>query len=328
MRYSRARTPVYSQLHPEIRDAKMADEVLKGLLQFPKQIPSKYFYDETGSALFDQICELDEYYLTRTETGILEQYGSEIGSLLGPNCALIELGSGSSLKTRLLLDRMEAPAAYVPVDISEKALYESADRLKKIYPELEVMPLCTDYQENLLLPLAERQPDRTFFFFPGSTIGNFHPWEACAFLSRIYSLCKPGDGLLIGFDLRKKQEVLEAAYNDEAGVTAAFNLNMLHHLNEKLGSQIPVSRFRHHAFYHGIPWHRIEMHLISQDNQLIRIGNTFIELRQEESILTECSYKYTIEDMAEMARSAGFIPGPCWTDPKQWFCIAWVFRES
>jgi len=301
-------------------------EVLAGLLAPRKRLPCKYFYDEEGSALFDRICELPEYYLTRTEMGIMRDHAGEIARRIGPGCQLVELGSGSSVKTRLLLDALPDVAAYVPVDISGEHLRRSAARLAAAYPNVEVLPVCADYTREFAVPppsSAAAGACRRVAYFPGSTVGNFDPDEARQFLRRIASLVRPGGGLLIGFDLKKDPALLHAAYNDAAGVTAAFNLNVLARLNRELGADFDVGQFRHYAFYQPNAG-RIEMHLVSERPQSVRMNGDRIVVGRGESIHTECSYKYTPAEFEHLARSAGFEPAGRWTDPREWFCVEYL----
>ncbi|HVF11165.1 MAG TPA: L-histidine N(alpha)-methyltransferase, partial [Abditibacteriaceae bacterium] len=237
------------------------EEVLHGLQQPQKELPCKYFYDERGSHLFDQICRLEEYYPTRTELAIMQEHAGAMAQLLGRGCLLIEYGSGSSLKTRVLLDHLAAPAAYVPIDISRAHLMRSAGRLAAAYPGLKVLPVCADYTTDFTLPTCHRPIARKAVYFPGSTIGNFDPTQAQNFLCHIAEICGVGGGLLIGIDLKKDACILEPAYNDARGVTAAFNLNLLRRINRELGADFQLDRFQHYAFYNE-ELGRIEMHLV------------------------------------------------------------------
>src|SRR5437667_2621933 len=229
--------------------ANFQAEFIAGLKQRPKILPCKFFYDERGSTLFDDICELEEYYLTRTETKILQDNIAEISALCGSDCVLVELGSGRSSKTRLLLDHLETPVAYVPIDISRPHLLRAAEAINGDYFPLQILPVCADYNQPLRLPVPARTPKRQVIFFPGSTIGNFEPHQAAAFLRRLAGACQSGDGLLIGVDLQKSRDILYAAYNDAQGVTAAFNLNLLLRANRELGASFNLEQFRHRAIY-------------------------------------------------------------------------------
>ncbi len=298
------------------------DTVLAGLARTPKTLPSKLFYDERGSRLFDRICELEEYYPTRTEHGILEQHLDEMLAEFGPRCRLVELGSGSSTKTRLLLDRARDLVAYTPIDISRDHLLRTAEQLAEAYPRLPIQPVCADYTRRVegLPPAAEGV--RTVVFFPGSTVGNFVPAEAAAFLARVRGLCGAGGGLLVGVDLVKEAGVLHRAYNDAEGVTAAFNLNLLVRLRDELGADIEVDAFRHRAIW-DLGARRIEMQLVSRREQSVRIDDREFSFGDGEAITTEYSHKYTLSDFADLAARAGFEVERVWTDERQWFSVQW-----
>ena len=296
------------------------DDVAAGLAQDPKQLPCKYLYDTRGSQLFERICSLDEYYLTRTELGIMRRDGPEISAQIGPGAMLIEYGSGSSVKTRLLLDELEEPAAYTPVDISAEHLSASTKRLAERYPNIEILPVCADFTSKFSLPVPEIVPRRRVVYFPGSTIGNFQSDESLRLLSEIASLCDAGGGLVIGIDLRKDVGTIEAAYNDRDGITAEFNLNLLVHINRELGANFDVEQFAHHAEYNP-EFHRVEIFLISTSDQLVTIGDDEYQFGQGEMVCTEYSYKYCINDFAEMAAGAGLTLQDCWTDDQQLFAV-------
>ncbi|BDI29158.1 dimethylhistidine N-methyltransferase [Capsulimonas corticalis] len=307
-------------------DSEVADfyaEVIAGLTMPVKTLPCKYFYDERGSQLFDEICELDEYYPTRTEAAIMERCAAEMAALLGPDCRLVEYGSGSSTKTRILLDSAPHLAAYVPVDISRVHLQKTAEGLRRRYPRLEILPVCADYTASFTLPEPSGPVSRTVAYFPGSTIGNFHPRQAQFFLTQIAQLCGEGGGLLIGVDLKKDPAVLHAAYNDAKGVTAAFNLNVLDRINQELRGAFVLDDFAHHAFYNE-ELGRIEMHLVSQKDQTVAICESAVTFAAGETIHTECSYKYSREEFAELARSAGFEIQNFWTDPNELFSVQYL----
>ncbi len=301
-------------------------EVLAGLSRPRKALPCKYFYDERGSQLFDRICELEEYYLTRTELSIMQRHAREMAEALGAGAALIELGSGSSVKTRLLLDHLVSPAAYLPLDISEKHLLRTAALLRLRYPGIEILPIVADFAEKFSLPSALRSPGRAAVYFPGSTIGNFTSEEAQALLRRIGSLLRPGGSLLIGIDLQKEPAVIEAAYNDAAGVTAEFNLNLLHRINRELRADFDVAGFRHRAAYDEREG-RVALSVVSQREAAIHIqGREFCIARGEE-ILTEYSHKYTIEGFARNAARVGFVLRERWTDERDYFAILHLIRD-
>ncbi len=289
------------------------DDVVRGLSCDRKRLPCKYFYDQRGSALFETICDLDEYYLTRTELAIMDRSVEEIASQFGAGVMLIEFGSGSSRKTRMLLDHLRDLAAYVPIDISQDHLVQTAAELAAAYPRVELLPVCADFSEPFQLPSASRTPLRNIVYFPGSTIGNFRPDDAVALLSRIAAMCGAGGGLLIGIDLKKDAGVLEAAYNDSAGITAQFNLNLLLRINRELGADFDLDRFQHLATYNQSRG-RIEMYLVSRCNQTVTLGEHQFEIANGEAIRTEYSYKYDVGQFDRMATAAGFCLRQCWQD--------------
>ena len=295
-------------------------DVIAGLSSDPRTLPCKYFYDERGAALFQQICELPEYYVTRTEIDILDRYRAEIASQIGPNVELIGLGTGAGTKTRILIEALDKPAAYIPVDISEKQLRKSAALFLRIFPNLEVLPVCADYLQPVVVPSPRHKPARNVVYFPGSTIGNFEPNEALEFLRRIANVSGRGGGLLIGADLQKDQSVIEAAYNDSAGVTAEFNLNLLAHINREVGADFDLTQWRHRAIYNSESG-RIEMYLISTTDQAVHIGDREFRFRGGEKILTEHSYKHTPEGFIALARQAEFDFVNLWTDHARLFGV-------
>ncbi len=295
-------------------------DLVAGLSRRRKELPAKYFYDERGSRLFDLICELPEYYPTRTELDIMEVHAGEMARLLGPGCLVIEYGSGSSLKTRVLLRELERPAGYVPVDISREALLAAAAALRERFPEVPVRPVSGDFTGDLALPLEGLHPARRAVYFPGSTIGNFHPPDAVDLLRHIARQVGAGGALLIGVDLRKDPGVLEAAYNDRLGVTAAFNLNLLARANAELGADFHLDRFRHRAFF-DLVRSRIEMHLVSVGRQEVHaLGRTF-HFEDGESVHTECSYKYGPGEFVNLAARAGFRQQGLWVDDDRLFSV-------
>jgi dimethylhistidine N-methyltransferase len=304
------------------RERFLAD-ALAGLRRRPKTLPCKYFYDAEGSKLFDQICALPEYYPTRTELGILRAHAGEMADALGPDALLIEYGSGSSVKTRLLLDRLARPAAYVPVDISREHLFETALALRVDYPGLEVLPLCADFAAPVTLPRPRRLAARRAVYFPGSTIGNFSEAGAVALMARVARQVGPGGAFLVGVDLAKDPRVLERAYDDAAGVTAAFNLNLLARMNRELDADFDLRRFAHRARW--VPGaSRIEMHLVSTAEQVVRLGGTEIHFERGESICTEHSHKYTLAGFARLARRAGLAVRRVWTDAGRRFSVQYL----
>jgi dimethylhistidine N-methyltransferase len=304
-----------------VKDADRAffDDVLAGLLADPKRVPPKYFYDEVGSQLFQRITMLPEYYLTRTETGILERHAGEIAKLIPPNAAMIEFGAGSSAKTRILLGAAPHISAYVPVDISGAYLAAATAQLQQEMPNLRVLPVAADFTKPFPLPDPLGNGPR-IGFFPGSTIGNFEPHEANALLRHAATLLGPGALLIIGVDLVKDAEVLTAAYNDEAGVTAAFNLNLLVRINRELGGGFDLNAFRHRAWYNA-EQRRVEMHLVSLAKQKVRACGKSFEFWRGESIHTENSYKYTVDSFRSRALGAGWTHAATFVDGKNYFSV-------
>jgi dimethylhistidine N-methyltransferase len=302
-------------------DAVMLQDVLRGLALPQKNIPSLYFYDQRGSELFDAITELPEYYPTRTEIGILERHGGEMAAALGPGVRLIELGSGSALKTELLLARLKDPAAYVPVEISREHLMASAARIAADFPGLEVLPVTADFTEPYELPEPTlRRVERNVAFFPGSTIGNFPRPMAADLLANTCREVGPGGAMLIGVDLVKDRETLERAYNDAAGVTAEFNLNLLVRLNRELGADFDVGAFRHQAVWDEEAA-RIEMRLISTRDQRVTVAGRAFDFAAGEVLVTEYSHKYKPEAFRGLAEGAGFVLARTWTDPDGLFSV-------
>lgn len=297
-------------------------ELLAGLRQPQKMLPSKYFYDEIGSALFEEICTLEEYYPTRTEIGILRDNIQDITARLGDRCVLVEYGSGASVKIRLLLDHLRDIAAYVPIDISAEHLLNAAAELHIAYPHVKIFPVPADYTRDFDLPEIDVPFNRRVVFFPGSTIGNFTPEQARGFLRHIAEVAGESGGLLIGVDRKKDLGVLEAAYNDSRGVTADFNLNMLRRLNQEYDADFDLNTFEHEAVFnddHG----RIEMHLISTCRQYAQVAGEPLFFSEGESILTEYSYKYHPEEFALLARP-WFHVDTVWTDSRGWFSVQYL----
>jgi dimethylhistidine N-methyltransferase len=287
-------------------------DVLAGLTAKPKRLSPKYFYDLAGSALFERITHLPEYYPTRSELGLLKANAPAIGSLFPPNCALVEFGAGSSRKARILLGAATTVEAYVPVDISGDFVEQDAAQLRRDFPRLTVVPLVGDFAHELKFPAAVDKLPRVGFF-PGSTIGNFEPHEACRFLRHVGGLLGKGGIVVIGVDLIKDKDVLYRAYNDAEGVTAKFNFNLLVRINRELKANFNLSAFEHHAFYNS-EQHRIEMHLASLRRQKVKVNGTTIDFRAGETIHTENSYKYTIESFQALARGSGWTPRKVWSD--------------
>ena len=306
-----------------IEDQALLASVLAGLRQRPKRISPVWFYDERGSHLFDRICELPEYYLTRTELAIMRQHLPEMAECIGGGACVIEPGSGSGLKTRLLLEALYHPAAYVPVDVACEHLEVAAAQLRSEHPELCVHPVCADFTHPFEVP--DGAPfDRRVLYFPGSTIGNFDAIEAVRLLSHLRGIAR-GGGMLIGFDMAKPASVLLPAYDDAAGVTAEFNLNALEHMNHRIGTDFDPAGFRHRAVWNAVA-SRIEMHLVSRHRQLVRIGDEFVKFGPGEPLVSEYSHKYRPEMFAGIAEAAGWRAKQTWTDEQGWFSVQWLVQ--
>lgn len=310
---------VFSDLHPRVGNRRL--EIISGLKKARKSIDPKYFYDHRGSELFEQITGLPEYYPTRTERQILKSSATAMAGCCGKKCVLIEPGSGSSEKVRLLLDSLK-PAAYVPMDISADFLRSSAIQLGAEYPWLNVHAFCTDFARQEKEPRGLPEGKRVIFY-PGSTLGNMKPAEAIGFLKNLGRWLNRDGGVLIGIDMHKSSRVLEAAYNDQQGVTALFNLNILNNINKVAGLNFNTDNFDHHAFYNEEKY-RIEMYLVSKVNQVVSFGDTDIAISAGESIHTENSYKYTAESFEDIARSAGFVIRSSWADQNQLFSVHYL----
>ena len=303
--------------------AEERDQILAGLTAPQKRIDPKYLYDQRGSELFDRICTLPEYYPTRTELGLMRRYGDDIAALVGPRAAIIELGAGSSMKVRLLLDHLVEPIAYVPVDISGDYLHEQSAEFAADYPHVRVQPVFADFTRPFTLPSHPVTPERNLVFFPGSTIGNFSRQKAQELLAVMGTVAKPGGALLIGVDLRKDADILRAAYNDRQGVTAEFNLNVLARLNRELGADFRLDRFEHRAVYDEAQG-RVEMRLVSSCAQRVRIDGTALTFERGEYIVTEHSHKYSLGEFRELARRAGLEPRRSWVDRAELFSLQYL----
>ncbi len=299
------------------------DEILRGLTAPQKRLPPKYFYDKCGSELFDRVCSLPEYYLTRTELELMRQHLAEVAALVGERVSVIEFGAGSSAKVRLLLDHLRDPAAYVPVDISSEFLLEQVVSLRVDYPNVQMQPVFADFTLPFELPIHAAVPKRNLVFFPGSTIGNSTRRAALELLEVMASTAKPGGALLIGVDLEKDPAVLHAAYNDAAGVTAEFNLNLLTRLNRELDAEFDRERFEHQAVYDRKE-RRIEMRLISSTRQRVNVGGVPIDFAPREYIITEYSHKYASEDFRALAKLAGFVSERTWIDDARLFSLHYM----
>jgi dimethylhistidine N-methyltransferase len=318
--------PAISHLH--LRDHHPTHEpfvadVLTGLRSHPKRIAPMYFYDARGSALFDQICELPEYYPTRTETQILATHADDIARRIGDDALLVEFGSGSSIKTRLLLDRLPTLSAYVPVDISRSHLLTAAQGISASYPHLEVLPVCADFTQPFALPTPRKRPSRIVVFFPGSTIGNFDPQAAVDLMRVMRAVAGPQGGLLVGTDLVKNPQVLIRAYDDAAGVTAAFNLNVLRRLNTELDADFDLASFSHRAVWNAQA-SRIEMHLVSTRNQQVQVAGEAVHFVAGEPIVTEHCHKYTVAGFAAQAALGGWAAREQWLDERRYFSVNYL----
>jgi len=324
------KSPVYTAPYRSLTEAldlapstaQVRAEVMTALAGPQKTLPCKFLYDEHGSTLFDEICDLPEYYPTRTELKITRDYATEIAATIGARSAVVEYGSGSSVKTRVLLDHLADTFAYVPIDISREHLVNAARTLQYRYPDLSIFPVCADYTRPLVLPaLSKAKSAQTVAYFPGSTIGNLEPVAALAFLRSIRATCGGNSRLLIGVDLKKDPSTIHAAYNDSAGVTAAFNLNVLRRLNHEIGSNFELDSFCHYAFYNP-SLSRVEMHLVSLERQHVSFpGGESIRFEAGETIHTESCYKYTLQEFADLAAAAGYRRRHAWVDAQNWFSV-------
>jgi len=303
--------------------AGFREDVIAGLAARPKRLPPKYFYDACGAALFEAICELPEYYPTRTELALMHAYAADMARLAGPDCILIEYGSGATLKTRVLLEHLQ-PLAYVPVDIAAGQLQQCAGDIAGRFPSLRVMAVCADYSFPLILPeldvMAHR---RRLIYFPGSTIGNLTVDEARVFLANAHRLAGSGGAMLIGVDLKKDAALLHAAYNDAKGVTARFNLNLLARINRELDGDFSLEAFRHYAFYNPAEG-RVEMHLCSLAEQQVTVAGQRFHFARGECLHTENSYKYSVGGFRQLARAAGFEPREVWVDSSHLFAVHYL----
>jgi L-histidine Nalpha-methyltransferase len=309
-------------LKPAVEDFSAA--VAQGLSQLPKELPCRFFYDEAGSALFEKICETEEYYVTRTEKALLTQIAPEIAAIAGPDCSVVEFGTGSSAKIRILLSALDAPRAYIPIDISREHLIATAEGVAVDYPDVAVGAVCGDFVGMTTLPKgADVGTGPKLGFFPGSTIGNFEPADARDFLSRARGVLGPGDGFVVGVDLKKDPARLNAAYNDAAGYTAAFNKNVLVRVRDELGAALTLDQFEHVAFYNEEK-SRVEMHLRSLTEQAFTVGAETFQLAEGEMIHTENSCKYSADDFKALSEASGFDHVAVWTDERDYFSIHYL----
>lgn len=308
-------------------DNVLLQVVQRGLRTQPKRLPSWLFYDEKGSALFEQICEQPEYYLTRAEIALLAAHAKEIAAVLGPDVRLVEYGSGHAIKTRLLLEHLATPVAWVPIELSSEPLHVGMAKMAELFPHLPIQPLAVDFTRPLRLPVPPRAPRRTVLYFPGSTIGNFDDRDAAQLLRKMRGEMGDNGGILVGADLKKDRATVEAAYNDRAGVTAAFTLNLLVRLNRELGCNFELGAFRHRARYNAMAG-RIETHIVSTRDQCVRVGRQEIPFHEDEAMLVEYSCKYSLEDFAELAATAGLAVQQVWQDPDGMFSLQYLVRTG
>lgn len=313
-----------TDLHPTPDD--ISGDILAGLSRTPKRLPSKYFYDKRGSELFEEITRQPEYYLTRVELQLLEDSAPEIAEAVGPRAHVVEYGSGSGRKTRLLLDALEDPVAYTPIEISRSALLASVERLDREFDDIEVLPVLADFTEPVPLPAPERKADHALVFFPGSTLGNFTDAEAVRLLRAMRATMGDRGGALVGIDLQKSPAIIEAAYNDAAGVTAAFTRNLLARLNRDIGSDFDLDAFAHHAEYVADAG-RIETFLVSQRAQTVTVEGQRFAFVEGERMQVEYSQKYTDDSLAALAGEAGLKIVRGWNDPKDWFGLRLLQRD-
>jgi L-histidine N-alpha-methyltransferase len=315
-----------SQKKEKLLNQEFLEEVVSGLSKPQKTLPCKYLYDAKGSQLFEAICDTPEYYVTRTECHIYERYAEEMSALMGDKVLLLEPGAGSVKKVGLLLDKLDAPAGFVPMDISAEILQFSSETLSERFPAININPIVIDFlnkqQIHHIFSTLPAKPsvNKRVIFFPGSTIGNFDPEDAVTFLKQFSDNLQSGDGLLIGVDLVKDTAILEAAYDDADGMTAAFNTNLLHRIDRELDANIHSSSFNHRAIFNRDK-SRIEMHLVSDDQQLVQIADNEFLFEQGETIHTENSYKYTVDSFSELAERAGFLLDKVWTDEDSLFSV-------
>lgn len=311
----------------EPKTTTILKEVLAGLSKSQKSLPPKLLYDKRGSEIFEKICLLKEYYPTRAESEILKTFSGDISRMVGPDALIIEPGSGAGDKIRYLLPHLIEPKGYVPIEISKDILLRMTEELHKEFPFLNVLPVCADFGQDIELPLTvENVSGKKVIFFPGSTIGNFNPTDAVSFLRKFGRLIGEGGGLIIGVDLKKDPDVFKLAYDDPHGVTAEFNLNLLERLNRETAASFDLTNFSHEAFYNE-KLGRVEMHLVSRIAQLIRVHESVFRFKEGETIHTESSYKYSVEEFAELCSKAKFKLKKSWKDSQNLFCVYYFERE-
>lgn len=294
------------------------DALVDGLTRRPRRIPCRFLYDAAGSALFERITQLDEYYLTRAETALLQRHGADIAALVGGGARVVEFGAGSMRKTRLLLSALERPSVYLPIDVAETVLLAEARRIRRDHPGMAVVPMVADFTRPMILPPGGGGP--ALGFFPGSTIGNMKPKDAAAFLQRSASLLGPGGWLLVGVDMPKDPRILHAAYDDSHGVTAAFTRNLLVRANRELGADFDLSGFRHRAWWNAGE-SRMEIHLVAEGRHRVRVDGRDFALRHGEAIHVEDCYKFDLEKFSDLAQAGGFTSNASWTDTASWFSL-------
>ncbi len=309
------------------RPISMLREVLDGLSQKQKSIGPKFLYDKIGSEIFEKICFLPEYYPTKTEDMILKTYSEEMADLIGPQALVIEPGSGNSKKIVHLLHKLDRPHAYAPIEISKEILVRTTHELSIIFSHLHIFPVCADFTQTSAFPKAlSKEAKKSIVFFPGSTIGNFHPQEAISFLKRYAAFLDNDGAMIIGVDLKKDKHFFNLAYDDSQGITADFNLNLLTRLNREINADFNLSTFKHHAFYNE-ELGRVEMHLQSLISQIVRVNGISFKFKAGETIHTECSYKYSIEEFSSLCKKAKLFVKKYWIDPQNMFCIYYVTKE-
>lgn len=311
-------------LHPG--SGNMRADVLAALARRPRKLSSKYFYDARGSALFEQICEQPEYYLTRAELSLMRTHIDAIAERLGPDVLVLEYGSGSGIKTRMLLAHLVRPVAYVPVEISRGALMASVEHLRGRFPDIEMLPVCADFTQVVSLPEPRRTPRRCVIYFPGSTIGNFESRDAISLLRHMHTEMGAAGAALVGVDLVKDPAVIEAAYNDAAGITARFTLNMLAHFNRELDARFDLDAFAHHAHYDPVA-ERVETSIVSRIDQDVDVAGETFHFDAGESLQVEYSCKYSLDSFARLARHAGLRVAEVWQDPQQLFSLQLLIRD-
>ncbi len=322
-----ASVTVPNTVEQPVVESAFFNDVVNGLGRPNKSLPCKYFYDERGSQLFDQICDLDEYYLTRTEQAIMDQYADQMAAQLGERAMLIEFGSGSSTKTHVLLENLIQPSAYVPLDISEEHLLKTASALRLKFPHIEVLPVVADFTRDFALPVPQIEASHAAVYFPGSTIGNFETAAAQELLKNIANLLGAEGGLLVGIDLKKDPAIIHAAYNDSRNVTDEFNLNILRRINQELDADFDIDAFEHSAVYDQDEG-RVEISLVSRCEQTVNLAEHSFQFIPGEEIFTEYSHKYSVDEFARLATTAGFSLHKHWTDSENLFAVLHLVNES